>query len=201
MSNDPKTGRPVQERAKRTRHAIMLAAADAFAAQGYAAASMTDIASRAGVTKGALAFHFPAKRDLAVALVEAFDRDRDDLLARLEPQSGLAMIWSVLQSLATQFRDDPVIRAAVRLQNESSSIDAPLPPRYAGWIGTFTDLYARAASDGSLRPEFDPATLGRLTVAAFFGIQHVSEALTGRADIHDRLREFWDLFQLAVRTT
>jgi hypothetical protein len=66
----------------------------------------------------------------AVVSAEAFDRNRQELLAPLAAQPGLAAIWSVLESLATQFKDDPVIRAAVRLQNESSSIDAPLPPRY-----------------------------------------------------------------------
>ncbi|MCA2228258.1 hypothetical protein [Nonomuraea aurantiaca] len=123
-----------------------------------------------------------------VVSAEAFDRNRQELLAPLAAQPGLAAIWSVLESLATQFKDDPVIRAAVRPQNESSSSDTALPPRYTGWIDTFTGLYTRAASDGSLRPRLDPATPARLTVATFFGIHplravmpRIRGRVTGRA--------------------
>ena len=60
-----------QERAVRTRHAVIRAAAEVFAERGYAAATIAEILDRAGVTKGALYFHFDSKEALARGVIEA----------------------------------------------------------------------------------------------------------------------------------
>lgn len=57
-----------QERAARTRESLVLAAAEVFAAQGFAAASIAAISERAGVTSGAVQFHFDGKPALARAV-------------------------------------------------------------------------------------------------------------------------------------
>lgn len=54
-----------QERAVRTRRAVLEAAATVFADHGYTAATVADILKTAGVTKGALYFHFDSKEALA----------------------------------------------------------------------------------------------------------------------------------------
>ncbi|MFD8655358.1 TetR family transcriptional regulator, partial [Streptomyces mirabilis] len=54
-----------QERAVRTRRLILDAAASVFDERGYEAATIGEVLARAGVTKGALYFHFPSKRALA----------------------------------------------------------------------------------------------------------------------------------------
>lgn len=57
--------------ARRDRRSQLLAAAQrVFAAHGYHAAAMDDIAERAGVTKPVLYQHFPGKRDLYLAVVD-----------------------------------------------------------------------------------------------------------------------------------
>ncbi len=61
---------PQQERAVRTRSAILAAALDALAEQGAASASTANIATRAGVSQGALFGHFATKADLWSAAVE-----------------------------------------------------------------------------------------------------------------------------------
>jgi AcrR family transcriptional regulator len=54
---------------------LLEAALEVFVAQGYHAASMDDIAERAGITKPVLYQHFPGKLDLYLALLEqASDR-------------------------------------------------------------------------------------------------------------------------------
>jgi AcrR family transcriptional regulator len=152
---------------------------------------MTDIAARAGVTKGAMYFHFPAKEGLAATIVTDFYQRWPPLVERLrgEHPSDLAAISAVLRTVAMQMRDEVMVRAAVRLQAERALIDTDLPAPYEGWINTLTDLFSDAARAGQLRPGADPAVLGRICVEAFFGIQHLSEARTGRADIEDRLTE------------
>ncbi|MEU1409958.1 helix-turn-helix domain-containing protein, partial [Streptomyces sp. NPDC005728] len=59
----------LQERAVRTRRAILVAAAGVFAEVGFEAATIAEILQRAGVTKGALYFHFASKQELAQAVL------------------------------------------------------------------------------------------------------------------------------------
>jgi AcrR family transcriptional regulator len=64
--------------ARRTQ--LLGAARDVFAAQGYHAAAMDDIADRAGVSKPVLYQHFPSKLELYRALLTTY---ADELLGRL----------------------------------------------------------------------------------------------------------------------
>lgn len=59
---------------------LLVAARDVFAAQGYHAAAMDDIAERAGVSKPVLYQHFPGKLELYRALLSTC---ADDLVAQV----------------------------------------------------------------------------------------------------------------------
>ncbi|QPA02548.1 hypothetical protein DI273_30655 [Streptomyces violascens] len=59
-----------QERALRTREALIRAGAEHFARDGFVAASLSTISRSAGVSNGALHFHFENKRALAQAVGE-----------------------------------------------------------------------------------------------------------------------------------
>ncbi|WP_329488591.1 TetR family transcriptional regulator [Kitasatospora sp. NBC_01246] len=57
-----------QERAQHTRRALLRAAAGEFDQHGYAGTSLSRVSRAAGVTMGALTFHFPTKASLADAV-------------------------------------------------------------------------------------------------------------------------------------
>jgi len=59
--------------AEQTRTALLDAAADAFAQDGFTAASITQIASAARVTKGAVYHHFPDKHRLFAAVLDQYN--------------------------------------------------------------------------------------------------------------------------------
>jgi AcrR family transcriptional regulator len=61
------------EYAEQTRTALLDAAADAFAQDGFTAASITQIASAARVTKGAVYHHFPDKHRLFAAVLDRYN--------------------------------------------------------------------------------------------------------------------------------
>ncbi|MYS70332.1 transcriptional regulator CprB, partial [Streptomyces sp. SID5926] len=63
-----------QLRAEQTRATIIGAAADLFDRRGYESTTLSEIVAHAGVTKGALYFHFAAKEDLAHAILEIQSR-------------------------------------------------------------------------------------------------------------------------------
>jgi AcrR family transcriptional regulator len=76
---------PAHRGARLTRDArraqLLVAARDVFAAQGYHAAAMDDIAEKAGVSKPVLYQHFPGKLELYRALLTTY---ADDLVERVE---------------------------------------------------------------------------------------------------------------------
>jgi AcrR family transcriptional regulator len=79
-----------QERTEATTTALLAAARDLFAEDGYAATSLDAVVAKAGVTKGALYHHFSGKRDLFAAvfaseqvklsgaIVAAYAREQED---------------------------------------------------------------------------------------------------------------------------
>jgi AcrR family transcriptional regulator len=67
------------------RDAILEAAAQEFADQGYAATRMVDVARRAGMSVGALYRYFENKEAIFVCLM---DRARDDVLNRMSSVAG-----------------------------------------------------------------------------------------------------------------
>ncbi|GAA2022274.1 ScbR family autoregulator-binding transcription factor [Catenulispora yoronensis] len=188
---------PMQERARRTRRAILLAAAEAFAENGYLATTTSDIAARAGVTKGALVFHFPAKAGVAVAIVEECYEQWPTVVAdaRLRHERMTEVIGEVLHRVAMQIREDPIVRATVRLQAERALIGEPVRTPHVAWTAAMTELFQAAERRGELRSGADPAVLGRVVVASFHGVQHVSGSLSGHADVGERVAEWWAVFR------
>ena len=73
------TGRPPRrtqaDRSARTRTALVAAARELFAEEGFAATSRDAIATRAGVTRGALYHHFDSKTALAAAVVAELETE------------------------------------------------------------------------------------------------------------------------------
>jgi AcrR family transcriptional regulator len=69
-----KRDRTQRERSDATTKALIEAARELFARDGYEATFLDDVASAAGVTKGALYHHFGGKRELFRAVFEAEER-------------------------------------------------------------------------------------------------------------------------------
>jgi AcrR family transcriptional regulator len=184
---------PKQARAAETRTAIIRAAADVFGALGYGGASLADICIAAGLTKGALYFHFESKEALALAVVAAQHQRAialgDELLHSDQP--GLRVLLQMAFEMGRQLRTDPISRAGIRLTMESSSLSAPVVTPYEEWIAICDILLRRAVLDGDVRADVDVAAAARFISPAFTGVQIVSDVLTGRDDLVQRLVEMW----------
>jgi AcrR family transcriptional regulator len=70
-----------QERREATTTALVEAARDLFAHDGYAATSLDAIVAKAGVTKGALYHHFAGKRELFAAVFAAEQEKLSEVVA------------------------------------------------------------------------------------------------------------------------
>lgn len=177
-----------QERAVRTRERILAAAAQAFAAKGYPAVTILDVAEAAGMTKGAVYFHYENKDALALAVTERFYLRIGEIADAVE-QLGLPPLGSVAELLlrtATAFRDETVIQAGARLQLERQLIGVRLPLPYEAYTRLITSWLAREREAGARDDLPPPGTLATVLVSAFFGAQHISWVLDDRADLVER---------------
>ncbi|MCD0447898.1 TetR/AcrR family transcriptional regulator [Actinocorallia sp. API 0066] len=79
MSSDiEETSARVSERGQATRGALLRAAREVFAQEGFAQAAVTDIVAKAGASVGSLYHHFNGKADLYLTLFEEFQARQQD---------------------------------------------------------------------------------------------------------------------------
>ncbi len=185
-----------QERAEQTRKAILEAAAARFDEVGFLGASLSDILNEAGVTKGALYFHFKAKEDLAEALIEEQFSVWQPLSEVDEP--GLQTVIDLTQNMAASLLTDVRVRASIRLVIEQGSFVTPAGNAYKQWIDTVHGCLVAAKAAGDLRKEVNVHELAQFVVGAFTGLQLSSQVLTGRADLFDRVTFMWTTLLLSV---
>ncbi|MEU2060931.1 TetR/AcrR family transcriptional regulator [Streptomyces sp. NPDC013455] len=164
------------ERAARTRATLVLAAARHFDQHGYEGTTLKAVCAEAGVTLGALTFHFRSKAALASAVVEEgvgeLQRIRSAGSGTGRPLCDLsAFVLEVVRSL----RNSVLTRAAARLVEEGR-VDS-------GWPGVFRGEVLRllegASTTGELVPEVRPAAAVRLVMHVVQGA--VAEARSAEA--------------------
>lgn len=179
-----------QERAEITRQAILDGAAVAFDRAGFGGASLSDVVKHAGVTKGALYFHFPSKEALARTLVDEQFRVSQDVPALEDP--GLQTVIDLSHQMAFGLRTNVRIRAGIRLVIEFGSFTSPDPSPYNTWIETCRRCLTPAQEHGDILPSLDVCDLSTFLVGSFTGIQVTSHVRADREDLHTRVVDLWN---------
>lgn len=187
-----------KEGAEQTRQAILDAAEQMFGSQGVAASTLEKISRQAGVTRGALYWHF---------------KDKSDLLQALHERSMPVQVV-VMQSAADQGHDDPLgflenaasemllaFEQDARQQRMFAIMNSQSPDEEgAAWIAkvnadlfrTLAALLRHAHSRAMLTPDFTPEEAAVILLATMNGL--LSEWLrSGKsfalADLGTRLME------------
>ncbi|WP_053662770.1 ScbR family autoregulator-binding transcription factor [Streptomyces sp. MMG1121] len=177
------------ERAARTRQRILLAAAEVFDEAGYERAAVTQIVERAGLTLGALYFHFGSKQGLAEALMNAQP-------ATIEPHlesTGLQRVVDITLVWADRMKRDPILRAGVRLAVEQGSHGMNDATSFEEWRALMRSHLDVARAGGELRASVSPDRVARFVVGACTGMQVYAHLATKRADLMERVSDMWEL--------
>jgi AcrR family transcriptional regulator len=105
--------RKTKEEAEKTRQALLKAALDVFFTRGVGRASLQEIAAQAGVTRGAVYWHFKDKAELLKTLADETFLPHEDLLDRLVADESAnpleALHVACVESMAS-IANDPVKR-------------------------------------------------------------------------------------------
>jgi AcrR family transcriptional regulator len=192
----------LQPRARATRLAILTAAAEHFARNGYYATSLDSVLADSGGTKGALYFHFASKEALARAVIAEMVRGWGDLREQvsrrgLDPLSALLALFDEVIALLI---DNPIARGGMRLLNDLPMHAQDTPGQYGVAERDALALLTQAAQAGLLREGIEPALVARQIVAVIAGHRQICDAVNSCHKLGQRLDEAWSLLLPAIAT-
>ncbi|MFD6350082.1 TetR family transcriptional regulator [Streptomyces roseolus] len=183
-----------QTRAVRTRQQLLSAAAVEFDLHGYEGTSFSRLSRRAGISVGAVTFHFEAKADLAAAVAQRGTALARNVVGDAERRDGRAVDTAsvLLLALGALVEREAAVRAAIRLSQEGGRAG----PSWCGaWLPSFHALLEQAAARGELVPGVEPRPVAGLACHLLSGtawrVRRRPTALPGRA--LEELRELWRL--------
>ncbi|WP_296581792.1 TetR/AcrR family transcriptional regulator [Xanthobacter sp.] len=155
--------RPQQERSNATRRKLVRATIDLLCERGYASVTTPDIADRAGVSRGALQYHFAGKEEIYFAAIQEIT-DWMDKEMKVELFAGLPIAERVEQAIDQQWQvfgsADYVAALEIRLyerfndwlhQSIRTQLGKVTETRDLEWVRLFADSPADTATVVRLR--------------------------------------------------
>lgn len=185
----------MQERSERTRRKLVHAGAELFNRNGYANATLGDIAGAAGVTKGALYFHFASKDELAEAVQQRGITMLNDSVRTLR-ECGvppLQALVDITHWLARTLHEEPAIPASFRITKECSGHRPPVTDFHRAWISAVCSLLRQARDAGELRGNSRWESAESLVAAAACGIEVMAGTGMPYGELRRRVAALWTL--------
>ncbi|CAG6390877.1 TetR/AcrR family transcriptional regulator [Streptomyces cocklensis] len=181
------------DRAVRTRRALLHSAARVFDQNGYTLTTIFDISAGAGVSPGALHFHFRNKQAVADAVEEACAsllRGAGRIAYDANPDA-LQALTDMSHAFARLLRWDVVVRAGFRLGTDSTR--ARRQALDQEWHSCVERLLAEAARNDELSPDvrLQEVTCAVVTATTGIGLQ-IADNAEPRA--YHALTGFWNIF-------
>ncbi|RDI61470.1 TetR/AcrR family transcriptional regulator [Nocardia pseudobrasiliensis] len=192
-----------QERARRTRAAIIRSAAVEFGKSGYAAASLNRILEGSRATKGAMYFHFDSKEDLARAVldaaVERYRATTERWLARTDI-GPMDVLHGMVDEVALRLENDIIIQAEFRLIIEPEFY-RDVQAGGGRILGRATRMLAvRAVEQKQLRSDSDPDRFTRTLTAALAGQRYIVDLMGVGVDLRTRFTEALEVVMESMTT-
>lgn len=163
--------RRTKEDALETREGILDAAEDCLLENGLARTGLEAIAIRAGVTRGAVYWHFKNKAEVVEAVINRVSVPFLHGLERVSRADGTTPLRDLREMLRTSFADlasTPRVRSVIEVIELRCEVpaegDAISELRKAGMRKTqarISAAFARAAALGQLRVDMDPESCAR----------------------------------------
>jgi AcrR family transcriptional regulator len=138
---------------------ILAAAFEEFVLKGYAASRLEDVATRAGVTKGTIYFHFENKEQVFFQMVRELSkpiREKANAFLSNSPDDAVGFISHYLDFAHRLLFEDRHAREILRLLiSEATRFPELVDEHFAQFIAPiFEQLHmrlARASADGTIR--------------------------------------------------
>ncbi|MFC9297673.1 TetR family transcriptional regulator [Streptomyces sp. NPDC057011] len=178
-----------------TRNHLIAVAGVEFDRNGYDGTSFSRLSRSAGVSIGALTFHFSAKAELASAVEESGRSTTRAVVESVTARgagggTALDTVSALVLALGRLIEADAVVRAAARLTQERAGAG---PEWCSCWLPELRALLGRAVEEGDLRSDVDPRPVALLTAHLMGGT--LARVRSGRmrrpGTAVGELRELW----------
>ncbi len=174
--------RKTKEESEKTRLLILNTALDVFSEKGFVRSTLKDIATRAGMTRGAIYWHFKDKVDLFEALSqyisECSDTTLEDLLEH--PPQTLDELTEVMTPWFHLFEDNERFRTFWEFTSYKieyhEDLEENLEKKRAEKrkaLEFFRETFERLQRNGEMRPDLNPYHSAVMLVSTIWGLMEV----------------------------
>ncbi len=159
-----KADRAEAERAVK-RERILDAAETIFAAYGFFAARVSQIAAEAGVADGTIYLYFKSKDDLLISLFESrMERVNTMLATAIAGQEPRTQLREFIRSYLTLVNAEPAAAEVltIELRQSSKFMNEYDNPRFADFLRVLAGIVATGQQQGDFANEIPPAVVARM---------------------------------------
>lgn len=168
-----------------TRDALLEEAETLIRSRGYSGFSYADLSAAVGIRKASIHHHFPAKADLAVALLaaydERYDRLMDDILAGTTDGLARTRAYADLYLLGIDKGLGCLCAAfAAELTTLPDRLRTDLTRFFDKHVAWVEGVLTAGQENGTIRADVRPQAFARLIVAALEGALMMERTLEGQ---------------------
>lgn len=150
-----------------TRAKLIAAARKAFAAHGYAEASMDDFTAEAGLTRGALYHHFGGKQGLLEAVIEQIDAEMAERLAAVAAAAPTRWDGLVQENIGyIELALEPDVQRIMLRDGPAVLGDPASWPSALACIASIRGNIEQLQADGVIRGDVDAEAAARMISGA-----------------------------------
>ena len=167
-----------------SRSGILDAALACFTERGYHATSIDAIAERAGLSKGAIYWHFAGKRELFLALVDRAQQAAEPLAQAVADapdwRAALAVVFSRLPERIEH--ELPLVRVSLEFISHGAS-DAGIRERAERKVERWTQVFGEQLERGVAAGELHPIAARELLMVIGCAISGIMLAQISQPDV------------------
>ena len=174
--------RKTKEEAEETRQALLKAALIIFSQKGYAATILEDVANEAGVTRGAIYWHFGSKAELYADLLEEYSARGSEIAQTAVAEGGsmVDILRRIFIRLLTAVESDPALRAVMEINLFKTEYSPELSDTLSNQIengrillADITQAMEQGIAAGELRSDMEAEDMARAYIALQNGVLHL----------------------------
>jgi AcrR family transcriptional regulator len=170
------------------RDQILDAARKLFSTKGFDSTSVDEIAKEAGLSKGAIYWHFESKLQILIAVAERFETEGQETLVQMaaQDQFGPEALYKVHRVMMAKHQGnteaDMLHHQLISLSMQYPEIRAALQRNQETWTRVVSELLDEAVAIGHFRP-FDTKLVAEAISALYRGTCMLNICTTQPIDV------------------